>query len=237
MYVCMYVCTYRRSGNFHVKNNSHEKFSRFRSIRKIFLTVDNCNTDEHLETCWRLVYYQVSGEPGIAGCSHRSDIYLRGVDLRASLFTDHHHVILFFACLIFAARNYFNSEIFTIYGMCIHTYIHTYIQARPQISTHHAYWIMCLIPETNIVSQQTKSKSRCHVTDCLTLQSSHSLVPMLSWDANMHRAESLVSFLCKHDVIKIGPEHKGNILCVVQPTMSSTLGVYVIQPPIARYMY
>ena len=44
----------------------------------------------------------------------------------------------------------------------------------------------------------------------------------------MYRAESLVSFLRKHDVIKIGPEQKGNILHVVQPTMSSTLGVYDI---------
>ena len=53
----------------------------------------------------------------------------------------------------------------------------------------------------------------------------------------MYRGESLVSFLCKHDIIKIGPEQKGNILRVVQPTMSSTLGVYDIRPPIARYMY
>ena len=34
----------------------------------------------------------------------------------------------------------------------------------------------------------------------------------------MHRAESLVSFLCKHDVIKIGQKQKGNVLHVVQPT-------------------
>ena len=27
---------------------------------------------------WRLVYYQVSGELGIAGCSHQSHIYLGG---------------------------------------------------------------------------------------------------------------------------------------------------------------
>ena len=32
--------------------------------------------DECLENSWHLVYYQVSGEPGIAGCSCRSDIYL-----------------------------------------------------------------------------------------------------------------------------------------------------------------
>ena len=63
-----------------------------------------------------------------------------------------------------------------------------------------------------------------------------SLVPRLPWNVNIHRAESLVSFQCKHDVIKIGPEQKGNILHVVQPTMSSTLGVYDIQSPIARYM-
>ena len=30
---------------------------------------------------------------------------------------------------------------------------------------------------------------------------------------------SLVSFLRKHDVIKIGPKQKGNVLRVVQPTM------------------
>ena len=53
--------------------------------------------DECLETCWRLVYYQVSGEPGIACCSRRSDIYLRDMDLHASYII----VILFFACLIF----------------------------------------------------------------------------------------------------------------------------------------
>jgi len=65
---------YCRSGNFHVKNNLREnfrvvKFSRFRSICEIFLAVDYYNMDEHLESSWRLVYYQVSGEPGIARCS------------------------------------------------------------------------------------------------------------------------------------------------------------------------
>ena len=46
-----------------------------------------------------------------------------------------------------------------------------------------------------------------------------SLIPRLPWNANMYRGESLVSFLCKHDVIKIGPKQKGNVLRVVQPTM------------------
>ena len=62
-----------------VKNFRVIKFLQFRSIREIFLTVDDYNMDERLESSWRLVYYQVSGEPGIAGCSHRSDIYLGGV--------------------------------------------------------------------------------------------------------------------------------------------------------------
>ena len=52
----------------------------------------------------------------------------------------------------------------------------------------------------------------------------------------MYRGESLVSFLRKHDVMKIGPEQKGNVLCVVQATMCSTVGVYDIWPPIAIYM-
>ena len=59
-----------------VKNFRVIKFSRFRSIHKKFLTVDDCSMDKHLESSWRLVDYQVSGEPGIAGCSCRSDIYL-----------------------------------------------------------------------------------------------------------------------------------------------------------------
>ena len=49
------------------------KFLWFRSIREFFLTVDYCNMDEG---SWRLVYYQVSGEPGITHCSRRLDIYL-----------------------------------------------------------------------------------------------------------------------------------------------------------------
>ena len=85
---------YRRSGNFHVKNNSRVKFSRFRLIRKIFLMVDGCNMDERLESSWRLVYYQVSGEQGIACCSRRSDIYPGECGLaRASFFTVHRRVI------------------------------------------------------------------------------------------------------------------------------------------------
>ena len=57
--------------------------------------------DKYLESS-RCLVYQVSGEPGIARCSHQSDITSWSVDLRASLFTDNRRVILFFACLIFA---------------------------------------------------------------------------------------------------------------------------------------
>ena len=57
-----------------VKNFCVVKFSRFCSIREIFLTVDDCNID--LESSCRLVYYQVLGEPGIVCCSCRLDIYL-----------------------------------------------------------------------------------------------------------------------------------------------------------------
>ena len=47
--------TYHRLENFHVKNNSREnfcvvKFSRFRSIDKLFLTVDSFIMDERLES-------------------------------------------------------------------------------------------------------------------------------------------------------------------------------------------
>ena len=96
--------TYCRLGNFHIKNDSCEnfrvvKFSRFRSIPKIFLTVDNYNMDERLESFYHLVYYQVSGEPGIAGCSRRSDIYPGECRLaRASLFIDRRRLSLIFVC-------------------------------------------------------------------------------------------------------------------------------------------
>ena len=60
-----------------VKNFCADKFLLFCSIRKI-LTVNGYNMDEHLESSERLVYYQVTGEPGIAGCSRQSDIYILG---------------------------------------------------------------------------------------------------------------------------------------------------------------
>ena len=45
-----------------------------------------------------------------------------------------------------------------------------------------------------------------------------SLIPRLPWNANMYHGESLVSLLCKHDVIEIGLKQKGNVLYIVQPT-------------------
>ena len=43
--------------------------------------------------------------------------------------------------------------------------------------------------------------------------------------ASFSGSPNLASFLCKHDVIKIGPEQKGSILCTVQPAMCSWHGV------------
>ena len=80
-----------------IKNFGVVKFSWFRSIREIFLTVADYNMDERLESSYRLVYYQVSGEPGIAGCSRRSNIYPGECGLAsASLFIDCHYVSLIF---------------------------------------------------------------------------------------------------------------------------------------------
>ena len=52
-------------------------FRGFVRSTNFFLTTDDYNMDERLESSYRLVYYRVSGEPGIAGCSRRSDIYPR----------------------------------------------------------------------------------------------------------------------------------------------------------------
>ena len=62
-----------------------------------------------------------------------------------------------------------------------------------------------------------------------------SLVPRLSRNANMYRVESLVSFVRKHDVIKIGQNRKATFArCSTNYT--SMLSVYDIRRPIARYM-
>ena len=128
LYTCDHHNEYRRSGNFHVKNNLCEnfrgvKFSRFRSIREFFLTVDYCNMDEYLESSWRLVYYQVSGEPGITRCSRRSDIYLVEYGLARKLIQwslPHNFIFRVFNFRGWSRpQNYFNSEIFPIYGTLI----------------------------------------------------------------------------------------------------------------------
>ena len=106
-----------------VKNFCVDKFSQFCSTRKIFLMVNGYNMDEHLESSKHLVYYQVTGEPGIAGCSRQSDIYLGmggGWSLHAHLLIDHCYVSSIFVCLIFAVglgREIINTEIYPIYGI------------------------------------------------------------------------------------------------------------------------
>ena len=60
----------------------------------------------------------------------------------------------------------------------------------------------------------------------------HSLVPRLSRNANMYRGESLVSFLRKHDLIKIWLNRKATLCMLFNPLCS----VCDIRPPIARYV-
>ena len=49
-----------------VKNIHVVKFAR---VHKIFLMVDDYKIDEHLKCSLHLVYYEVSGEPGVTGCN------------------------------------------------------------------------------------------------------------------------------------------------------------------------
>ena len=61
-----------------IKIFSGVKLLRFLSICKI-LMVDSCNMDECLESS--LAFSLPLGQPGVAGSSRRSDIYLRGCGL------------------------------------------------------------------------------------------------------------------------------------------------------------
>ena len=86
-----------------------------------FFMVDVYNMDEHLKSFYRLVYYWVSGEWGIAGCSSRSDIYPGECGFVRTSFHWSLPCKFNFCVLKFHGwsrpRNYFNSEIFPIYGM------------------------------------------------------------------------------------------------------------------------
>ena len=67
----------------------------------------------------------------------------------------------------------------------------------------------------------------------------NSLVPRLSGTRIIHAWRAWYIFSRDHDVIKIGPEFlekKGNVLCIIQPALRSTLGVYDICSPIAIYV-
>ena len=79
--------------------------------------------DERLESTWHLVYYQVSGEPGIACYGRRSDIYLVECGLAHKLIHWSSPRNFIFRVFNFRGlsqlRNYFNSVIFPIYGMFI----------------------------------------------------------------------------------------------------------------------
>ena len=62
-----------------------------------------------------------------------------------------------------------------------------------------------------------------------------SLVPRLSWNANMYRGENLVSLLCKHDVIKIRLNRK-TTFCVLFNQLCVQRSACDIRPQIARYV-
>ena len=79
-----------------------------------------------------------------------------------------------------------------------------------------------LVPSNHAQIMQDKDRNVQYFNEVLFTQKfphSTSLVPRLSRNANMYRVESLVSFLCKHDVIKIRQKQKDNVYRVVQPTM------------------
>ena len=78
------------------------KFSQSRSIREIFLTVDNCNMDKRLKSSWGLSTTRYQESQGSLTVVVNRTFNLGSVNLRASLFTDHRRVILFLVCLIFA---------------------------------------------------------------------------------------------------------------------------------------
>ena len=71
--------------------------------------------------------------------------------------------------------------------------------------------------ETAAVHMELQIPELCCLMRCLEAASKHlirqqsSLVPRLSQNANMYHVESLVSFVRKHDVIKIGQKQKGNV--------------------------
>ena len=66
-----------------------------------------------------------------------------------------------------------------------------------------------------------------------------SLIPRLLGTQNVHVWRAWYLFSRDHDVIKIRPEfleQKGDVLPVIQPTLHSTLSVYDIHSPAARYL-
>ena len=118
------------------------KISRFRPICEIFLTVADYNMDKRLKISYCLVYYQVSGEPRIAGCTSIWHLPRGGWTCTRKLIHWSSPCKFNFRVLKFRGwsrpRNYLNSKIFPIYGrleiscMLQHPYLkfHTWILAR-----------------------------------------------------------------------------------------------------------
>ena len=100
------------------------------------------------------------------------------------------------------------------FKLCMHKTLHAY-KCRHVCFMHTSTSESFLLVPGHIILSAPALESRPR----LAVYNINSLVPRFSWNANMYRTESLVSFLRKHDVIKIGPKQKGNVLRVVQPTM------------------
>ena len=162
------VMYFHRSRNFHVLkiiiiirmiNFRVVKFSRCHSIHKIFVTVDDYNMDECLESCWHLVYYQVSGQPRFAHCSRRSDIYLGECGLAHKLIDWSSPRNLFFACLIFTVSldreiiltvKFSKSTVwhFNTWQCHVYTYNIGYVSNIPvMVPDTHWYFVVDKIPE------------------------------------------------------------------------------------------
>ena len=67
-------------------------------------------------------------------------------------------------------------------------------------------WSICTSDEYTSITIVQSCTGNYH--KFVLLQVHTSLVPRLSWNANVYRAESLVSFVRKHDVSKTGPNWK-----------------------------
>ena len=109
-------------------------------------------------------------------------------------------------------------ELFHSHGVCSHELFHSHGVCSHELFHSHGVCSHELFHSRGVCSHELfHGGMESALMSCFIAE--FSLVPRLSRNANMYRSESLVSFLHKHDVIKIGPKQKGNVLHVIQPTM------------------